>query len=363
MRLNYLLVLLILISDSCISELDLPVIVASKQLVVDGMISNQPGPYTVTLTWSSSVDADLSNAEPVAGATVQIVENDNNTFALNEVSSGVYQTTGDLTGVIGNSYKLLVETLDRKKYESVTSVMDPPGELRNVYFELKENSINQGDLTKPQDALYFYIDGESEGTNQLRWRWNATYQVHTTPEFQVKFDPGSQSYAPDPPLCSGYELIEGSYQLTGPCTCCECWVTLYDNNATISNPEITRSSHNKVYIGFLPLESIYFYQKLLIRADQISLPDEAYNFWHLVDTQQESGSNIFQPNVVKVQGNMTSVTDPSEEVFGIFSVSGISTNQLAIELEDIDKRLPLVPIDSADCRIVSGGTNEKPPFY
>lgn len=361
MRVSYLLNFCVLIVTSCVSELEVPVIHNARTLVVDGLISDQPGPHTVSLSWSASLDEDVL---PLGEATVRIIENGSTIHPLSEAAAGTYQTGEEFAGTIGHTYKLEIETADGKRYESPAEEMKSAGVLEKVYFELKENAINQGDLTKPQDALYFYIDGSSaeSGTNQLRWRWQATYQIHTTPKDKVIYTQSGPIPAPAP--CSGYAYDGEGLIYQGPCTCCECWITLYDRNVNLSDPAITDGvTYKKVYVGLLPLENKYFYEKLLIRAEQLSLSDTSYPFWHLVDTQQESGENIFQPNVVKVIGNVVSVTDPTEEVFGIFSVSAISSQRLEIRWEDIDKRMPELEFVSDDCRLVGGATNEKPAFY
>ncbi len=355
MRLNLLYLIIILLIDACVERLDVPVIQNKKVLVVDGSITNQPGPHTVKLFYSSQLDEVINTPEPFEATRVWITENNAAEYQLTEIKSGVYETPSWFTGMIGHTYKINIETEDEKKYESVPAVMKDAGSLDRVFAEFKENSINPNDLSQPQDAFYFYADGtgaEPQG-NLLRWRWNATYQVHTAPEKRLKYYMGA--LVPDPPPCAA-----GPWDL---CTCCDCWITFYDKTVAISDPAIVSgNSFNKVYLGMIPVKNSYFYDKLLIRADQLSVSEEVYSFWNLVKTQQEGAQNIFQPEIVQVRGNIFSTTNKEEEVFGVFSVSVIAENKLELRLNDIPKRIPLYDTIYEDCRY-TGGTNVKPSFY
>lgn len=87
-----ILLLLFLVSDGCVDELDVPVVIDQNRLVVDGSITDQPGPHTVKLYLSSSLNQDLDYPVYVSGASVQIRDDLGNTVSLTEIRDGVYQT-------------------------------------------------------------------------------------------------------------------------------------------------------------------------------------------------------------------------------------------------------------------------------
>jgi hypothetical protein len=365
MRLRYISLIILLSITSCVERIEVPVIAARETLVVDGLITNGSGPHTVRLFYSGALDAILGKPKPHCDAVVHIIENNSVHYELGETEPGLYETPPNFSGVIGNTYQLIIETEDGKKYESVPSVMKDAGIVNEVFAEFKENSINRYDLTQPQDAFFLYVNatgGESGVKNLLRWRWKATYQVHTTPEKRVRFT--STGPISDPPECSGcFFSEEGPPQCVLPCTCCDCWVTFNYEGVALSNPSVNSgSTFSKIYVGVIPVKNTYFYDKLLIRLDQLSVSEEVYSFWNLVKSQQEGAENIFQPDVVNVSGNIFSTTHPEEEVFGIFSVSGASEARLELRLEDIPKQITAHEIINDDCRY-SGGTNIRPAFY
>lgn len=91
---------------SCQKVIDIDLNSKDPQIVIEGNISDQPGPYVVHIT--QTVNFSESNIFPaVTGAIVTITDNLNNAETLTEMSPGVYQTS-TLQGVPGRTYHLTV---------------------------------------------------------------------------------------------------------------------------------------------------------------------------------------------------------------------------------------------------------------
>ncbi|MEO8862643.1 MAG: DUF4249 family protein [Ginsengibacter sp.] len=100
------------------------------QIVIVGAITDQPGPYTVTL--STTVNYTAENSFPaVSGAFVTITGN-SLIDTLTETSPGNY-TTHSLLGAPGNSYELNV-VANGKTYNAI-STMPQPVHLDSVGYE------------------------------------------------------------------------------------------------------------------------------------------------------------------------------------------------------------------------------------
>jgi len=109
-----LLMLLVLFS-SCEKEIDLDLDDRSGELVIDGNVTDQPGPYYVQLT--KSVPFTQTNQYPaVTGAVVTISDQTGQQDQLVYEGNGRYKTT-TLTSVPGNVYTLKV-VVDGKTYTS-----------------------------------------------------------------------------------------------------------------------------------------------------------------------------------------------------------------------------------------------------
>ena len=366
MRFTWLLLLVVLLTDSCIEKLDVPVISVEPRLVVDGLITDQPGPHTIKLFLSSAPNEDLDFINYIGGATVKIVDDEGNTETLLESSKGVYQTSESYQGVIGRKYQLAIVTNEGKNYQSDFLEMYPPGEIQNISFEYKQNAINQTDLTKPQDVIEVYIDGTGVNgySNLMRWRWRGTYQIKTYPELRVKITP--QGEEPDPYECSGYIVnpVTGQLFKKRACDCCDCWVTEYSPSANVSkNDNISNISFNRIFLAQLPIDQFRFYFKYYIEAEQLSVSEDVHRFWKLIEAQQKGAGDLFQPNVVQVKGNVKSLNNPDEEVYGVFSVSAVAHKSIFIDGNDIPN--PIVEVDTviADCRYLENSSNQKPPFW
>jgi hypothetical protein len=151
-------------------------------IVIQGEVTDQPGPYYVTINQPVDFYAD-NNFPPVTGAAVEITSSGGQIDYLTEVSPGVYGTN-DLEGFPGVTYHLSVTAqginytasstmpqpvpLDSITYQvssgfgrtqisAVANFQDPAG-VRNYYQFIEY--INQVKLTKD---LFVFDDRLSDG--------------------------------------------------------------------------------------------------------------------------------------------------------------------------------------------------------
>ena len=118
------LVSCVLLLASCQKVVDINLNAAAPDIVIEGNITDQPGPYTVKI--SQSVNFDLPNVfPPVKGANVMISDNAGNSEMLKETSDGIY-TTNTLQGVQGRIYTLVV-TANGKTYSAISTM---PSEVK-----------------------------------------------------------------------------------------------------------------------------------------------------------------------------------------------------------------------------------------
>jgi hypothetical protein len=163
---------------------------AAAQIVIQGLVTNNAGPYTVSISQSVGFYAD-NVFPPVTGAIVKISDGNGVTDTLTETAPGTY-TTHKLQGVPGRTYSLSVfaqnntytassamplpVTLDsvtfqtsngvgKKHVSAVANFQDPAG-IKNYYQFIQY--INGQQFTK---NIYVFDDRLSDGkhiTNTLR---------------------------------------------------------------------------------------------------------------------------------------------------------------------------------------------------
>lgn len=93
---------------SCEKVIDVDLNTAPPHLVIEGTITDQPGPYTVKLSKTISYTAP-NEFVPVSEAIITLSDNTGATETLEETSPGIYQ--GNLLkGTPGNTYRLEVKS-------------------------------------------------------------------------------------------------------------------------------------------------------------------------------------------------------------------------------------------------------------
>jgi hypothetical protein len=365
------LFIVIVLTDGCIDPISVETHQRIAPLVVDGMITNAPGPYVVKIFYASGLGTTLRKPQPLQKATVTIVDDLGNSEVLIERGPGIYETSPNgIQGEIGRSYKLMFESKNGKKYESPFQKLNAPGSIDRLYTEFQKNVVIEqetGDSNPDQeydDAFGLYVDakGVSDESTLMRWRVTGVYEMKTFPERNREATPGG--YIPDPLPCSGYIRVGLSIYQRSECTCCQCWLYEYSSASYLSdNENVQDISFNHVDLGKIPITRMRFYKRYYVQVEQLSLSEEAYNFWRLVKTQQNSSGNIFQPNAVKIRGNIKCVSDPEDEVLGIFSVSGVTTSSIFIEPTEIPYTLEPIDTLTVDCRDFAFSTPLKPLFW
>jgi hypothetical protein len=107
----------------CEDVVDVKLDQGQPQLVVDGVVSDQPGPYVITLSKTAPY---FENAQTprVMGAVVKITDNEGNTETLTETEPGKY-VTNTLRGKIGNHYVLEIQA-EGEQYRAQTDIKRVP---------------------------------------------------------------------------------------------------------------------------------------------------------------------------------------------------------------------------------------------
>ncbi len=93
---------------------------ANPRLVIEGIVTDQPGPYSVTLSMSGDYFAPSLYFPPVSNAVIIVTDNFGQADTLKETTSGTYLSS-KLLGVAGSTYTLFVNA-DGKQYNAISSM-------------------------------------------------------------------------------------------------------------------------------------------------------------------------------------------------------------------------------------------------
>lgn len=358
------ILLLLPLALGCVEPIPLLETPAEQRLLVDGVITQEPGPHQVRLFQTPASITDSLRSFNGAQVSILVDGNAASPVVLRSGNYGTYYTPLGWQAAYGHRYQLIIETTDGLKYISEDQELYPSGQIDSVRVAYEPNVINPDNASKPQDVLNLLAFGKgSPGyPNLLRWRWKGTYEVRTFPESNTMQVGGVIVPAPLP--CS-FERINDRGVLK-ICSCCTCWVTEKSNVPLVYRHKLAgeyRLDH--ISLGYIPWEEFRLSMRYHLEVEQLSLSPAAYHFWSQVETQQQGASNLFQPSAIKIRGNMKSLTRPDEVVYGIFSVSGVT--RLSRFLRSGETRSASVgapPFVTRDCReYFDRSTNQRPPFW
>ncbi|MCD4731082.1 MAG: DUF4249 domain-containing protein [Bacteroidales bacterium] len=326
---NIILMLLLLVFTACIDEYWPKLDKYENLLVVDGMITNTPGPYIVKLSISSSVDNP--RYIPFGAATIIIRDQSGNAEILSETEEGTYTTSPiGIQGIVGRKYRVEITTSDSNNYLSPFVEMKTPVGLDSVY-ALTEYRPSQ-ELPHDLAGYQFYLDTKTSeiDTNYFLWDLWATYKYKA--DFKIRF------------------IFEGTLEPFPKSDSLQtCWRTYKVKEIFTSK---TGSLINPVITGF-PLHFVTTEtRELSIRysllVKQYTLGSGDYQFWNSVRKQNEDQGGLYTNQPYQIRGNVFNPDDPDEPVLGNFTVASISEQRIFVD------RPWLLPMYYPVCELTEG---------
>lgn len=341
LKLSIILLLFFLLVYSCIEPFDFNIKGdKSESLVVEGLITNEPGPYFVYLTRTTDYGSTIESIEVVESANVIISDDLGNSETLTETRPGIYETNPDsIQGIQGRSYKVIIETPDGKQYESIPELLSSVPEIDSIYYEFREMRSIDGTL---DNRINVYIDAsvpENIG-NFFLLKWHGIYEVFTQPEAYI------YRGSPAPKEC-----------------CAQCWVSEYNTDLIIVNDKyVIGNKIEKQKVISIPAISEYFNYKYYAIIEQLSLTKKAYDYYDLVSKQINYAGSFFEPPPAIIKGNIQNIHDPKDPVFGYFGASSVTKNSVFIPGSAVPYYLyPWIMPD--DCRTITNSTAVRPSFW
>ena len=303
---NYLKTIFIIISltllSGCVSPYYPNITKYENTLVVDGEITNLPGPYKVRLSRSFTFEEKIGI--PVSNATVKIIDNTGLEIQLKENSDnkGEYITT-DTTfrGIVGNSYKLQIKA-DDEIYESEFQILKKPIPIDKVYWEY----IPQTNVNPRSVQLLLDTHDPDNNTHYYKWEYEETWKFWAPISVVLK-----------PELKECYKYTTSS---------------TFNINTTIlrHNDNIERQS-----LLYINENTNRLYSRYSMLVKQSAISEEAYKFFdELVRFNQNQGT-LFDPIPYTLVGNIKSKTNKDIPILGYFLVSGTTEKRIFIDRTEL----------------------------
>ncbi len=342
------LLLPLLFLVGCIDQIPFEFGEGVTRVVIDGMITNRPGPHTVRITTTRTFSAgNIGQSPPVTGAIVTISDDQGLSEELTEVEPGIYRTSPNgIQGQVGRSYALSVVLDDGTRYQSNPELLRSVPEIDSVYAQFtNEQVLNDQSLLEDNPGFDVFLDMQDDGDtrNFYLWNWRGTYVLITAPELHTVNAPGG-GRVPDPKPC-----------------CAECYTNEYNTSILVSDDAFFNGrALTREKVAFIRVTPQSFNVRYQVDVEQLSITPAAFEFWNLLREQRDNVGSIFDPAPAQIRGNIVNLADPDDLVLGYFGASAVTRKSIVLDPEAIDIRLPAYEPIPDDCRVIENSSTVPP---
>lgn len=301
---NCLIILsLLALSAGCITQFIPDTDETEELLVVEGVITDEPG-VNNTVRLSKSQPLGSFNAyEPVPGCLVRIEDDRGNIYTMHETIPGTYSTwPWEFQGEVGRTYTLHIDagnTFDtRYTYMSMPMEMKPVPPIDTIYYEKQVMPGSEGS-SHPEEGCQVYLNTlDPEGScKYYRWDFTETWEI----------------YLP--------------YDVTNN----RCWITEKSKSINIkSTSALTQDRIEQYPINFVTNETDRLNIKYSMEVNQYSVSEDEFGYWKRLQNISEDIGGLYDLIPSSITGNVSCVEDPAQRVLGYFSVSAKSSKRVFI---------------------------------
>lgn len=327
------IILLVITIQGCIEPYENNIKNFDDVLVIQGLITNELGPYKVILSRAINVNSDTLVFE--TGAIVSITDKFNNLILLEEQYDGHYFTPPAFQGQVNNEYQLSVKTIDNKEYISTPVRLIQGPEIDTLYTTYSENyNFDENKVLRGIDIVADSKEWDFEGSESfyLKWDYEETWEVEQLWNArEIKWadinDVEFFDYDNTPRSCWN---IKPSYD-----------IILADPNDYSSN---IISNKKILHINELETKPYYGYS---ILVNQYIINESAYNFWNVLKENNIDNGSVFD-NIPSNAVSNIECCNGEDKVYGYFDAVYKSKKRLSlkppihdIEFVDINERCKL----------------------
>lgn len=297
------ILILLLILEGCITKFIPDVYEDQELIVVEGLVTDQPGVNTVKISKSLPFGRK-SAAKPVKGCIVRISDDNGNYYTLAESVPGTYSTNPAIfRGEVGRKYTLHIKTNDPSfanySYTSLPMEMKPVPPIDSVFFE--KRVLKEKDEDSPgEEGCQVYLNTFDPDSKCKYYRWSYT----ETWEFRLPYSVQNRV----------------------------CWISNNSSEIHIKNTNfLSEDRINRYPLIFISNETdrLKFRYSLLI--DQYSLNDDEFSYWEKMKNVSQEVGSLYDVTPGSIPSNIFCIEDPGQKALGYFSVSARSSKRFFIK--------------------------------
>ena len=314
-------VFLLSVFFSCVEPYEKSFLTSGKIIIIEGILSNQPGLKPVQIKESIPSPSGSTTILPLKGAKVFILSDKVEKTQLLEKEEGFYYFDPNFKGEIGKSYSILINASDGNIFETGAEILPNPVPVESVSNSLDLEAFKdlKGNIS-PGFKLFANILDPAGIKNNYLWQWKLFEKQNI-----CKSCTGGYYYRTPLPLGSCVEdAILKRYNNIFDYNCeIDCWDIFNSSDLLILSDKLSDGNLLKsVFVGKIP---VFQYTDALLEISQFSISEKAYDFINLSQQQGESTGGLADTPPAKLSGNLKCKTDPTINTSGYFIVAGQST--------------------------------------
>jgi hypothetical protein len=381
------LAFLLLLIDSCIDRVQFD-IEGNKALTIaiTGFITDQPGPYEIQVRRSFPISESNWYEAPVSVKQMLLIDNDGIERELKEKKMGFYETDENFRGVNGKSYRLRVELLDGKTYESVPDTVPAVTKLDTIFSRYR-TFRNLSGAPEFYFDMFFNTSSNQQKNFYFLWKFRPTFKVDTYPELELEDDPrGSTPCSYIDIDCDGCSVCNILAKCSGlrnigtpldpifirfaPCTCCTCWYSVYNDRPVLTDYDyLNQGRFENFRVGSIRLDDYILQSKIYVDVDQYCLNRPSYLFYKAIKDQKDGATSLFQPPSGSIPSEFKQIAGSPDPIIGFFYTSSISRKTIVLTKDNVPKNSypfkngPLRLIKRTCVGVYPNATTTRPSFW
>lgn len=292
---------LVLLLNGCIVQFIPETSEDQDLLVVEGIITDQPGPNIIKLSTSLPLGGK-SAAKPLSGSIVTITDDLGSNISLNETVTGTYVTPSYFQGMVGRSYTLHINinnTNGNFNYQSFPVEMKPVPSIDSIYYDkVIINEKNMGSIQSEGAQIYLNTHDPENNCKFYRWEYSETW------EFRLPY------------------MVPNN----------TCWISSNSDKINIkSTASLAEDRIIRYPLNFVSNMTDRLKVRYSILVNQYSLSEDEYAYWEKLQNISEQVGGLYDITPASVPSNIWCVENPGAKVLGYFSVSASSSKRFFIK--------------------------------
>ncbi len=282
---------------------------AADGYVVYGQVSDREGYQYVTISQASQVyDPEF---KPLVGCQVTVLDDQGNTYSLQEQEGGRYRVWMDKAGLQpGTSYQLRVITPAGVEITSDYDKMPPGTPVDSVYFTLVPHPPDNPLEDVP--GLQFYVDLEAGASDSRYYRWELTETWERHSSYPIEYWYDGRYHHTDPPdyshmICWNTERIGDIY--------------------TLSTDNLSRNEYNGFELNFTGNNTSRLAVQYSLLVEQYAMSEAGFDYWDQLRINSSNQGGLYERQPLPVRGNLNA-KGTGKQVLGTFNAVSISEKRI-----------------------------------